>query len=324
MQALLNGDYHMIKWFRSCTVCDDGRVRFDIQWKGKPAPSTVCCHDLNLSARIEVAGYCLSLIFHFCVQAQRHFGIELPTNDDPFVMDVQLLPGTSPPTYVVHYSDGMFSDPLHFEELDGISRLIVEQHQASLAARKPKGKPRKRRRAKISASAALRDLQKNRDSAAKSKQAQKKKQSADVGPQRRAPRKKRPKTFAAFGSAEDMEKLWTTIDADWREDREDHADDLEQFPQIPGNARVRVSLHKWRELISAPTITMATCAVCAERTFASRVQTFALRGSHQPNKPVLGPAVLQTMRDKLQHQSHMPSHLDGPLPSGRTNANFVA
>ena len=63
MQALLNGEYHMIKWFRSCMVCDDGRVRFDIQWKGKPPPSSVCCHDLNASARIEVTAIWLVFIF---------------------------------------------------------------------------------------------------------------------------------------------------------------------------------------------------------------------------------------------------------------------
>ena len=54
MQGIINSSWHAIKWLERPAVCENGNVRFCATWKGKLAPSFVCCHDLNASARAYV------------------------------------------------------------------------------------------------------------------------------------------------------------------------------------------------------------------------------------------------------------------------------
>lgn len=54
MSALVNGSYRNISCFRRYTACSDGRFRFDVDWSSFGLPATVCCHDLNSSARAHV------------------------------------------------------------------------------------------------------------------------------------------------------------------------------------------------------------------------------------------------------------------------------
>ena len=54
MQGLVNGCWHKIKWLQRPSLCENGAVRFHATWKGTLPPSSVCCHELNASARVYV------------------------------------------------------------------------------------------------------------------------------------------------------------------------------------------------------------------------------------------------------------------------------
>jgi hypothetical protein len=54
IKARIHGHLHGIKSVNNFSECTDGRFRFDVDWSGSFAPSTVCCHDLNASARAHV------------------------------------------------------------------------------------------------------------------------------------------------------------------------------------------------------------------------------------------------------------------------------
>jgi hypothetical protein len=56
LAARFNGFFHEIEAFDSVRACSDGQFQFSVRWKRYIQSPTVCCHDLNDSARDHVSG----------------------------------------------------------------------------------------------------------------------------------------------------------------------------------------------------------------------------------------------------------------------------
>jgi hypothetical protein len=62
MSARFNGYYHKIDAILSFELCAAGQFRFTVRWTSAHHPPTVCCHDLNNSARAHVCSLLWLLI----------------------------------------------------------------------------------------------------------------------------------------------------------------------------------------------------------------------------------------------------------------------
>lgn len=63
MSARYNGYHHKIDAITSCEPCSGGQFRFNVTWSSHLShlPVSVCCHDLNNSARLHVTSRCGAL-----------------------------------------------------------------------------------------------------------------------------------------------------------------------------------------------------------------------------------------------------------------------
>jgi hypothetical protein len=70
MSARVNAYYHKIDAIVGYEACRAGQFRFNVAWSSPYShlPDTVCCHDLNSSARVHVRVFCITA-FH-CVRRQ--------------------------------------------------------------------------------------------------------------------------------------------------------------------------------------------------------------------------------------------------------------
>ena len=203
--------------------------------------------------------------------------------------------------YRIRFSDGSQSDPLTFDELDGVTRLLLAQ-QCEEPSDPPKSTQRRRPRGGIG-----RKIQRHIRAKDKNRQRVSRKQAGAPPLQ--------PRALSQFNTTNQASQLCDSIDEDWNRERADDKENIAQFPSIPDDSRLRRTIRKWRKLVSAPHIDMANCAVCAERMLKTLIRTFALSDSTAGDHNVIGPAVLEFMQHQLVHDPLLPSHM-GDLPEG--------
>ena len=320
MQGLVNGVWQKIKWLQHPSLCENGAIRFHATWKGKLPPSSVCCHDLNPSARSYVTTLPRMCDFGhdvLLVQAEKQFGLILLADQErphpvhvTEISDPKLLgPSIINTKYRIRFSNGSESDPLTWEELDGVARLLLEQQSESQSNSR---KPRRTHRGVVNRRSRAGD--KIRKRASRKQTPSTPKQAAKAATKRTA-RTPRPRTLCKYGTASSASELCLSVDTDWMRKLADDKDNIEQFPSAPSDQRIQQSIREWRALVSAPCINMANCAVCAERMRATLVRTFAVSDASTGTHELIGPAVLDFMQTQLRQDPLLPSHMDD-LPDG--------
>lgn len=128
----------------------DGRFRFDVQFYvyGNMEPSSVCCHDLNVSARAHVSAFDISLrcVFDDVTlsmvgdQAFRNWTIPPIT----WIRDLWqwiALTLTIAPVYQLRFADGWVSDVLLFDQLDHFAKILLDTKPTTSSRNRP-GKKR--------------------------------------------------------------------------------------------------------------------------------------------------------------------------------------
>lgn len=123
------------------------------------------------------------------------------------------------------------------------------------------------------------------------------------------------RTLVSFDKASKSRELLASVNTEYdRKLREDQLN-INAFPCLPSDERVRHSLRTFRNLVSEPSVSQLVCAVCAERRFASDFQTFRIGAVVEHDNlrrsklPQLSESLLQSMKAKLVHDPAMPSHL---------------
>ena len=309
MQGIINGSWHAIKWLERPSVCENGNVRFRATWKGKLPPSFVCCHDLNVSARAHVCDTCAVRVFTIrcCWQAERQFDLVLLAEDQPRPVHVSKIvsnPAVSAEDskYRIRFSNGTESDPLTFQELNGVARLLLDQEPSIPLAPQLARRGRRlggKKRGRLDVRRMRQKKQNNRQARATTN-----KEAPIAGKLR------------SFGKAATASKLCRSVDENWDRKLTEDKQNIDKFPCAPTDGRIRQSIHKWRQLVSSPHIDTASCAVCAERKGKSLVRTFAVSDPNSGNFQKIGPAVLDFMKHQMVHDPLLPSHLS-ELPEGK-------
>lgn len=226
-------------------------------------------------------------------------------------LEVKLLPVTDAPRvvtvcrvdqkdlYVVKFSDGATSDPMRWQDLDDVAQAIWSDSSVST--------PMKRRHG--------RRLEEDRDRRRRHQKANAKHWDKKKRKQRRVvDNEKLPNMLRPFGSPATAQRLQESIDSEWQRQLDGDREQIEQFPQIPTDERIKHSLKRYRERVSSPHVDYGVCAVCAERHNAQKIHTFALAEHDDNTHTVIGPELLQFMQDRLRHNPKNPRHLDYDLP----------
>lgn len=244
------------------------------------------------------------------LQAESYFGLTLPVEGVPRLVSIISTEGDSP-QYRLRFSDDTESEPLLFEQLNGLARLLLAQTRSK---HKTTAKPK--RKAKKQFGRDDRSRSKNRSQASKSRQKKQRSgvpaiDSVHVGSEsaQKKAKKASERPLRPFSTAKEAELLQNTIEADWERELDTNKEEIAAFPRVPNDARLRFSLQKWRQLVSSPNVDQGVCAVCAQQFNAKHTTTFALNGHSEGDYDLIHPAILKAIKQQLQHDEARPSHL---------------
>jgi len=240
-----------------------------------------------------------------CVlQVAKRFGIailephsiEQPTAVDRFQMD----DGTE--QFQLVLADGSRSQVLELSQLDDFAKCLADRPPA----RPVKGPKRKHsKRGSGSQRTATRQKTQHR---------QQQKQSRD-GAKCGKRNLQRQTTLRSFDAADYATQLHNSVDIDFARALHDDSSNVDSFPALPSDKRMRDSLQAYRQMVSAPVVSQCVCAGCAERDFVSQMTTYHI-GERKSDPKMLPLALLECMQRKLVHNPIMPSHM--PTLTGGT------
>ena len=78
----------------------------------------------------------------------------------------------------------------------------------------------------------------------------------------------------SFDAADKATQLHNSVDIDFARALHDDSSNVDSFPALPSDKRIRDSLQAYRQMVSAPVVSQCVCAVCAERDFVSQMTAY--------------------------------------------------